>query len=153
MWKVFRPAVAWILFQRNRLYAWACVRHAVLVMGESPYASHVMFKTVLRDGDPAERDLGMRIGFQWGAMAEARVVYCDHGISEGMEAGIAARPPGQVLEFRYLDPKNIHRCDRCGVMVPPDTNHCGSTRCAVAVHMKLNLGPRPVGIRGPWGDT
>lgn len=119
------------------MYAWACVRHAALVMGESPYASHVMFAAALRDRDPAEREIGMRLGFQWGAMAEARVVYCDHGITAGMEAGIANRPAGQVLEFRYLDPKNVHRCDRCGVMVPPDTNHCGATRCAVAVHMKL----------------
>jgi hypothetical protein len=122
-----------------------------MAMGESPYASHVMFESALNDRVAAERDLGMRLGFQWGALAEARIVYCDHGITPGMEAGIANRPTGQVLEFRYLDSKKIRRCERCGAVVPPDTKHCGATACAVASVMKLPPRPAVPAAHGPWG--
>lgn len=58
--------------------------------GESPLASHLLFTQpgVLRDGDPAERALGIRAGFAWGKCAERVAVYMDYGVSSGMQAGI-----------------------------------------------------------------
>lgn len=103
-----------------------------------------MFGDVLNDRDAKEREIGMRLGFQWGALAEVRAVYCDLGISPGMELGIANRPAGQLLEFRYLDPLKINRCIRCGTVTAPDTQHCGATACAVFVVGGLRSVPPPV---------
>jgi len=125
--------VGWVLTQRNRIYALACMRDAVLARGEAPYASHVMFSEALDDARPEERAAGMESGFLWGVFAEARVVYCDYGISPGMAQGIAQRPPGQLVEYRYLNPyrARVHRCQRCGLSVPPTNRTCAGVACLV----------------------
>ncbi len=57
----------------------------------------------LRDEVPEERELGIRAGFVWGALATKRVFYVDLGWSSGMRAGLAeARRIGQPVEVRYL---------------------------------------------------
>ena len=90
----------------NKAYAARCMQDA-LRRGEAPYASHLLFDRpgVLNDAVPAERELGIRAGLAWGERAELRAVYCDHGITEGMARGIAARPKGQQVVFRMLDGK------------------------------------------------
>lgn len=73
--------------------------------GEAPFASHALYTQdgVLDDDEPAERRLGMRAGFHWGDLADARVVYGDLGVTAGMKAGIArAESKAQVLEFRSI---------------------------------------------------
>jgi hypothetical protein len=106
------------------------VRDAVIVHGEAAYASHVMFRDALYDHVPHEREIGMHIGFLYGALAETRAVYCDYGVSVGMREGIAQRPAGQVVVYRYLNRMRARYCARCAVMVPPDQLLCGGIRCA-----------------------
>jgi hypothetical protein len=88
----------------NRRYARRCL-HDCLERGESPFASHLLYTQpgVLRDGDPVERDRGIRAGLAWGELADASVVYEDRGISAGMWFGIeAARTAGRPVEYRSL---------------------------------------------------
>ena len=88
----------------NVTYARACVRDCLL-RGESPLASHLLYTQpgVLADDDPAERAHGIAAGLAWLTVAEASVVYIDHGISPGMSYGIeAAAKAGIPVEFRYL---------------------------------------------------
>src|ERR1700758_526067 len=88
----------------NVEYARACVRDS-LSRGEAPIASHLLYTQpgVLRDDVPHERLWGIDAGLAWGAVAEATVVYTDHGISRGMEYGIAhAKAAGRPVEFRSL---------------------------------------------------
>ena len=57
----------------------------------------------LDDTDPAERALGIEAGLVWGELADATVVYADHGISAGMQLGIdRARAEGRPVEIRRL---------------------------------------------------
>lgn len=77
-------------------------------MGEAPIASHLLYTQpgVLNDADPRERQLGIKAGLEWRHVAEASVVYCDRGVSAGMQQGIkAARAAGIPVEFRWLDPR------------------------------------------------
>lgn len=79
-----------------------CLRH-----GESPYASHQMLTSALRDSVPAEREIGIKAGFAWRKAAEATVVYTDHGFSRGMRYGIAhaedlARAQPHAIEYREI---------------------------------------------------
>lgn len=89
---------------RNRRYARACVRDALL-RGEAPIASHLLYTQpgILRDGDPAERRWGIAAGHAWADVADACVVYTDRGTSRGMQQGIdVARVCGLQIEFRKL---------------------------------------------------
>jgi len=126
------PIVRWILTIRNRLYTDACLRHSAMYCGEAPYASHALLGRALNDRAARERNLGMHIGFQWGAEAEARVVYCDYGVSPGMREGIVRRPRHQVLEYRYLFEHRAVRCPRCGVCIEPTAKECGRGACLVS---------------------
>lgn len=89
----------------NLRYLRAAMRDCVL-RGESPYASHAILtqEGVLRDEDPAERQLGIQAGFAWREVADATVVYTDLGYSSGMNLGIAdAKKVGRALEFRKVN--------------------------------------------------
>ena len=74
--------------ERNKRYLARCVRDCVL-RGESPYASHRMLTSALDDMNPDERKLGIEAGFAWREKAAKTVVYTDHGVSRGMDLGIA----------------------------------------------------------------
>ena len=73
----------------HKAYARACVRDSLL-RGESPLASHLLYTQagILDDTIPAERAHGINSGHAWMTHADAVVVYEDHGISPGMQAGI-----------------------------------------------------------------
>lgn len=89
---------------RHVAYARRALRDC-LRRGEAPIASHLLFTQpgVLDDGDPEQRALGIAAGLAWGPVAEATVVYTDHGISRGMEQGIArAREEGRPVELRQI---------------------------------------------------
>lgn len=89
---------------RNTKYARACLRDCLL-RGESPIASHLLYTQpgVLKDTIPAERQAGIDAGLAWGRVADATVVYTDHGISRGMQYGIdAAKTAGRPVEIRKL---------------------------------------------------
>jgi hypothetical protein len=55
--------------------------------GEAPIASHLLFPGILDDDVADERELGIKAGLAWLVIAEASVVYVDHGISAGMRQG------------------------------------------------------------------
>jgi hypothetical protein len=89
----------------NRAYARAALRDS-LSRGEAPFASHLLYTQVLDDNVHHERAMGIRVGHAWGEVAEATVVYTDHGISPRMQMGIddavrADRP----REYRALGSK------------------------------------------------
>lgn len=90
--------------ERNLTYARRAMSDA-LHRGEAPFASHLLYTQpgILDDDIPGERKLGIEAGFEWGAFAEAYVVYDDYGISSGMNAGCAnARANGIPIEFRRI---------------------------------------------------
>jgi hypothetical protein len=88
----------------NVEYARACVRDS-LSRGEAPIASHLLYtqEGILRDEDPDERQWGIDAGLAWKAVAQGSVVYCDLGVSKGMEYGMAAaKEAGLPVEIRYI---------------------------------------------------
>ena len=90
--------------ERNVRYARACMRDS-LMKGEAPFASHLLYTQpgVLDDDDPAERKLGIEAGLSAAWMFHKVVVYCDLGISPGMQQGIdQARAHHQQIVFRRL---------------------------------------------------
>jgi hypothetical protein len=90
--------------EANVAYARACVRDSLL-RGEAPIASHLLYTQpgILNDDDPDQRQHGIDAGLAWLRVAEASVVYIDHGISRGMEYGIAAaKNAGVRVEYRRL---------------------------------------------------
>ena len=90
--------------QRNILYARRCVRDS-LFRGEAPLASHLLYtqEGILDDNVPEQRVAGIAAGHAWYCDADAAVVYCDHGISPGMEHGIErAKTYGIPVEQRYI---------------------------------------------------
>jgi hypothetical protein len=85
-------------------YGRRCLKHS-LGMGEAPLAMHLLYTQpgILRDHEPSERKRGMDAGREWVAVAEKVVVYIDHGISKGMEAGIqSGHEAGLEIEFRNI---------------------------------------------------
>lgn len=71
-------------------YARAAVRQCVKA-GTVPLASHLLYTQpgILDDNDPAERTLGIQLGFEVRRLAARTLVFTDLGISAGMMQGIA----------------------------------------------------------------
>lgn len=91
--------------ERNARYLDACLLDS-LRRGEAPFASHGLYTRpgVLRDADPAERELGIQAGFAFRRVASLTVVYTDLGISSGMQKGITdALRIGGTVEYRKLE--------------------------------------------------
>ncbi|TPI86378.1 hypothetical protein [Mesorhizobium sp. B2-8-9] len=91
--------------ERNVAYARRCVRDSLL-RNEAPVASHLLYTQpgILDDTVPAERQHGIDAGLAWRKVADASVVYVDHGISKGMDYGIAAaKAAGIPVEYRSLE--------------------------------------------------
>lgn len=90
--------------ERNIEYARACVRDS-LSRGEAPIASHLLYTQpgILNDDIPEERQWGIDAGLAWKAVAQGSVVYVDHGVTRGMEYGIAAaQAAGLPIEYRKI---------------------------------------------------
>ena len=88
----------------NVEYAKRCMRDC-LKRGEAPYASHLLFtqEGILDDGVPEQRTLGIEAGLEWGAVADAAVVYIDKGITPGMMKGIERHLRNHIpIELRSL---------------------------------------------------
>lgn len=91
--------------ERNVAYARAAVRDC-LRRSEAPIASHLLFTQpgILDDSKPEQRTLGIRAGLEWVSVAQAMVVYTDHGISEGMARAIRlACVLDLCVEYRTLE--------------------------------------------------
>lgn len=92
--------------ERNEEYARVCMRDS-LNRDEAPLASHLLYTQpgVLDDDYAQERARGIEAGLAWARVAEATVVYVDHGITEGMEKGIRrAQDTGRPIEYRRILP-------------------------------------------------
>lgn len=88
----------------NVQYARACA-HDCIMRGDSPYASHLLLTQggILRDDVSEERELGINAGLAWQQVADAVVVYQDHGISNGMLLAIdRAKFYNVPVEYRSL---------------------------------------------------
>jgi len=91
--------------ESNRVYARACCRECLIVYGEAPFASHLLYDQpgLLDDKKQIERQLGINAGLEYVALADATVVYTDRGISPGMMLGIeAAQAVGRPVIYRTL---------------------------------------------------
>lgn len=95
---------------KNLSYVRAAMLDA-LGRNEAPYASHALYTqpSVLDDAVLQERELGIQAGFHWGALADARVLYIDLGISRGMARGLKqSMKIGQTVEFRSIQSWHRH---------------------------------------------
>ena len=87
----------------NVEYAKACLLDS-LMRGEAPYASHLLYTTVLDDNDLGQRHIGMDAGHAWVGAAELVVAYTDRGISQGMSERLRlAHEAGLPVEYRSLE--------------------------------------------------
>lgn len=111
--------------RRNRIYGRVCVRDCLL-KGEAPIASHLLYTQpgVLRDHIDHERQRGIDAGLAWRHVADATVVYCDLGVTAGMQYGIqAAEAAGIPIEYRTLGwqapwwLRVLARADQCAACV------------------------------------
>lgn len=106
---------------RNLAYARRALRDAVVVRGESPYASHLLLTQpgVLDDEFPAERTLGIEAGLAWGAAADYVAVYADLGVSPGMILGIRRHRQNEIeVRIRKLDSDPREVLLRCTCSLP-----------------------------------
>lgn len=91
--------------EKNVEYARKAVKHS-LSLGEAPIASHLLYtqEGILNDNIPHERQSGIDAGLAWREVAHATIVYCDLGISKGMEYGIQkAKESGNPVEYRKIN--------------------------------------------------
>lgn len=88
--------------KRNAAYLKAAMLDSIR-LGEAPYASHAIYAQFLDDTIAEERSRGIMMGFVWGDMAEATVVYVDLGITKGMRAGVDyAHSKGRPVIYREV---------------------------------------------------
>lgn len=86
----------------NVAYAEACMIHSIM-LGEAPFASHLLYTQMLDDANPLDRAAGLTCAKAWREKAERVVVYIDRGISPGMQAGIDhASAICKPVEFREI---------------------------------------------------
>ncbi len=89
----------------NIAYARACMADC-FARGEAPYASHLLYPQIFDDAKPEERAMGMAAGAAWSKAGMVCAVYCDRGITPGMQDGIhRAIGSGQVIDYRWLEPE------------------------------------------------
>ena len=71
--------------------------------GEAPFASHAIYPLVLNDGLPSQRSLGIAMGHQWLKKSDLVAVYCDLGISTGMNAALRVASACNIpVELRLI---------------------------------------------------
>jgi hypothetical protein len=93
---------------RNRQYARACMLDS-LRRHEAPYASHLLMDQpgILDDAIEEQRGWGIDVGVRWGEAGDLRAVYCDRGISGGMEQGVLSAPAAQRIVYRWLYERRV----------------------------------------------
>jgi hypothetical protein len=75
--------------------------------GEYPFVSHLLYTQVLNDAVPEQREQGIAANIAWLTAADFVAVYCDKGITKGMDLAItAAVLKHKRLEFRMLEKKD-----------------------------------------------
>jgi len=117
-----RPLVERVLRERNRHFAFACMRFE-LAKGNAPYASHVTFDQpgLLEDSKPEQRALGIAVGQAWSAVGNSRSFFETRGMSGGMLLGEAnAKAAGQARHYWFhvdgYRPLALWRCALAAVL-------------------------------------
>lgn len=95
--------------RRCRDYLIAAMADSI-AQGEAPFASHMLYPSVLEDRVPEERAKGFECESAWllalaadpADVAPRIVVYCDLGISEGMRNTLNSLGTGFDVVFRTL---------------------------------------------------
>jgi len=90
---------------RNVFYARLCFNDSLIVRGEIPFASHLLFTQtgITDDSVDTEREVGMRAGWAIGECACLSAFYTDFDWSSGMIKGLdAAIECGRPFEERSL---------------------------------------------------
>ena len=91
----------------NIAYARRCIKDS-LSRGEAPIASHLLFPGILADDVPEERKLGIEAGLAWIDVADLMVLYCDRGVSPGMqEAMRRAQRASLEVELRCIEATEV----------------------------------------------
>ena len=76
---------------RNTEYAWRALHHS-LMLGEAPFASHLLYGLLLDDDNPHERKIGLTCDHAFLAKCDLVAFYRDYGFSPGMvEAQVLAQ--------------------------------------------------------------
>jgi hypothetical protein len=91
--------------ERNTRYAQLAMRDSIM-RGECPFASHLLYPqpNILNEFDPAERALGIELGYRLWPHASVIAFYCDLGISNGMKmAAERAGKEGLLIDMRRID--------------------------------------------------
>lgn len=73
--------------RENIAYARACANDCVQ-RGEVPFASHLFFPQFMDDKDPAQRQMGIEMGYDFWEKADLVIFYMDKGLSPGMQAAL-----------------------------------------------------------------
>ena len=71
-------------FKKHIQYRNRCIKFCI-DGGFVPLASHMMYTKVLDDNIPAERDLGISLGYELYRVASMVFFFTDLGVSEGMQ--------------------------------------------------------------------
>lgn len=91
--------------ERNVAYAKRALLDSVLVRGEAPIASHLLFTQpdVLNDNLGGERSKGIQAGLEWQRVADVIAFYIDYGWSPGMADALQRAEDGKrEIEFRKI---------------------------------------------------
>lgn len=87
---------------RNVEYAKRALKDS-LNRGESPFASHLLYPTVLNDDILTERERGLLAAMDWLDACDGVAVYQDYGISPGMKRAIRrAKLKEKLLVYRKI---------------------------------------------------
>jgi len=87
---------------RNTEYAWRALHHSIM-LGEAPFASHLLYGLLLDDSNPHERKIGLSCDHAFLAKCDIVAVYNDFGVSAGMEEAIdLAHKLGIQIDLRYI---------------------------------------------------
>jgi len=68
---------------RNTEYAWRALHHSIM-LGEAPFASHLLYGLLLDDSNPHEREMGISRDHAFLAKCDLVAFYHDYGFSPGM---------------------------------------------------------------------
>lgn len=102
-----------LIVGRNKLYLLCCIYDCLINYDEAPFASHGLYTQVLNDNNFVERNLGMQAGFEIAERMDARVVYVDLGVSNGMIEGLKrAKAIGQQIVERKLPAEMLEGFDK-----------------------------------------
>lgn len=87
---------------RNIYYAREAMWHS-FEQGEAPFASHLLYPTILDDHTERDRERALQAEYEWLAIADLVAFYVDYGWSPGMIKELkVARLAHRKIEVRHI---------------------------------------------------